>query len=192
MEPFLGQIIMFGGNFAPRGWALCDGQTLSIAQNSALFSILGTIYGGDGRTNFKLPDLRGRSPMHEGTGPGLPTVSLGQSLGAASTTLDVNNLPSHNHTIVGDVNVDVQINCNGGQGTAAVPTGNFPAADTSGFTNDYSTTANGTMNAGIATATSTNTLSTLNLGIATPFENRHPVQVVSFIIALLGTFPSRN
>ena len=73
-EPFIGQIVMFGGNFAPRGWAFCDGQLLAINTNQALFSILGTTYGGDGRTSFGLPDLRGRSPMHEGDGPGLPPV----------------------------------------------------------------------------------------------------------------------
>ncbi len=78
MEPFIGQIIMFAGNFAPRGWASCDGQILPIADHHALFSVLGTTYGGDGRTTFALPDLRGRVAMHEGTGPGLPQRHLGQ------------------------------------------------------------------------------------------------------------------
>jgi len=79
MDPFIGQIIMFGGNFAPRGWALCDGQLLSIADNTALFSILGTTYGGDGRRTFGLPDLRGRLAMHAGQGPGLPARRLGSA-----------------------------------------------------------------------------------------------------------------
>ena len=98
MEPLLGQIIMFGGNFAPRGWAFCDGQLLPIAQNTALSSILGTTYGGDGRTTFGLPDLRGRVPMGGGHGPGLSPRSLGQKGGNETTTLTVSNLPPHNHS----------------------------------------------------------------------------------------------
>ena len=94
MDPFIGEIIMFGGNFAPRGWALCNGQLLSISQNSALFSILGTTYGGDGRTTFGLPDLRGRVSMHPGTGPGLSPRSLGQKGGAETETLTTSNMPS--------------------------------------------------------------------------------------------------
>jgi microcystin-dependent protein len=86
-EPFLGEISMFGGNFAPRGWAFCNGQLLPISTNTALFSLLGTIYGGDGRTTFALPDLRGRSPIHFGTGPGLSPRPLGQKIGA-ETTMD--------------------------------------------------------------------------------------------------------
>lgn len=100
MEPFIGQIIMFGGNFAPRGWALCDGQLLPISQYSALFSILGTFYGGDGRTTFGLPDLRGRVPMHPGNGAGLTQRQLGQKLGAENNVLTTPNLPSHNHGVV--------------------------------------------------------------------------------------------
>ena len=97
-EPFIGQIIMFGGNFAIRGYALCNGQLLSIAQNTALFSLLGTTFGGDGRTTFGLPDLRGRVPVHMGQGPGLTNYSLGQSAGAEQVTLTVNQIPAHTHT----------------------------------------------------------------------------------------------
>jgi len=96
-DPFLGEIIMFGSNFAPRGWALCDGQLLPISENSALFSLLGTIYGGDGRVTFGLPDLRGRVPIHEGEGPGLSNRNIGAKSGSASNTLNVNQLPSHDH-----------------------------------------------------------------------------------------------
>ena len=99
-EPFLGEISMFGGNFAPRGWAFCDGQLLSIAQNSALFSLLGTIYGGDGRTTFGLPDLRGRVPMHHGNGPGLSSHPIGQKSGSETVILNVLQLPAHNHTVI--------------------------------------------------------------------------------------------
>ena len=93
-EPFIGSIVMFAGNFAPQGWALCNGQLLPIQQNAALFSILGTTYGGDGKTTFALPDLRGRVPVHSGQGPGLSLYNLGQSGGAENVTLTVNQLPA--------------------------------------------------------------------------------------------------
>jgi microcystin-dependent protein len=98
-EPFIGEIRMFGGTFAPRGWALCDGQLLSISTYTSLFSILGTTYGGDGRTTFALPDLRGRAPIHAGTGPGLSPKTLGQKGGTQTETLSIVQMPSHNHTI---------------------------------------------------------------------------------------------
>ena len=98
MDPFLGEIIMFGGNFAPRGWAFCDGQLLPINANSALFSILGTTYGGDGRTTFQLPDLQGRVAIGEGRGPGLTDRRLGQKGGERKVTLTPQNMPSHHHT----------------------------------------------------------------------------------------------
>jgi microcystin-dependent protein len=97
-EPFVGQITMFAGGFAPRGWALCDGQLLSIAEHSALFSLLGTRYGGDGRTTFALPDLRGRVPMHPGTGPELTARRLGERGGEERVRLTVEDMPSHTHT----------------------------------------------------------------------------------------------
>jgi len=101
-EPFIGEISMFGGNFAPRNWAFCDGQLLAISQNTALFSLLGTIYGGDGRTTFALPDLRGRVPIHSGNGPGLSNYRVGQKGGTETVTLNVTQIPSHNHTVKGN------------------------------------------------------------------------------------------
>ncbi|MCP3973971.1 MAG: phage tail protein [bacterium] len=98
-DPYLGEISWFAGNFAPRGWALCNGQLLQISQNPALFSVLGTTYGGDGRTTFALPDMRGRSPIHMGTGPGLSNRRLGERGGSETTTISVANLPAHTHTI---------------------------------------------------------------------------------------------
>ena len=98
-DPFLGEIVMFAGNFAPRGWAFCDGQLLAISNNQALFSILGTTYGGDGRTSFALPDLRGRVSMHPGNGPGLSSYGLGQKGGAEQITLTQLQMPSHNHGV---------------------------------------------------------------------------------------------
>lgn len=99
IEPFIGEISIFGFNFPPRYWATCDGQLLPIAQNTALFSLLGTFYGGDGRTTFALPDLRGRVPMHMGNGPGLSGRQLGEITGTETTSINVNNLPSHNHNV---------------------------------------------------------------------------------------------
>src|SRR5512137_2743840 len=101
-DPFLAQIIMFGGNFPPLGWAFCDGQVLPIAQNTALFSLLGTTYGGDGRTTFALPDLRGRMPMAQGQGPGLSLRSLGESSGESQHTLSAAEMPPHRHTMNAD------------------------------------------------------------------------------------------
>ena len=98
-EPFVGEIRMFAGNFAPRGWAFCDGQLLAVSQNDALFSLLGTIYGGDGRTTFGLPDMRGRIPIHAGTGPGLSQRRLGAKSGSENVTVTANQLPSHTHPL---------------------------------------------------------------------------------------------
>ena len=116
-EPFIGQIIMFGGNFAIRNWAFCDGQLLAVSQNDALFSLLGTIYGGDGRTTFGLPDLRGRVPIHQGSGPGLSPRTLGTAGGTEDVTITTNQLPSHTHAL----------QVTSGTGHAADAQGNLPA-----------------------------------------------------------------
>ncbi len=99
-DPFIGEMMIFAGNFCPTGWAKADGQYLQISQNQTLFSIIWTIYGGDGRTTLRLPDMRGRSALHAGTGPGLSPVQLGQSSGSESHTLSINQLPSHSHTVM--------------------------------------------------------------------------------------------
>ncbi len=106
-EPFIGEISMFAGNFAPRGWAFCNGQLLPISQNQALFALLGTTYGGDGRTTFALPDLRGRVSIHPGNGPGLSSYRLGQRGGSEQQHLTVNQLPAHQHNITGNVSIPV-------------------------------------------------------------------------------------
>lgn len=99
MEGYIAQIILFAGTFAPRGWAFCQGQILSISQNTALFSLLGTTYGGNGQTTFALPDLRGRAPIGTGQGPGLSSISLGQMAGTENVTLLITQLPAHTHTV---------------------------------------------------------------------------------------------
>jgi microcystin-dependent protein len=167
-EPFLAQIMMFGGNFAPRGWALCNGQILPIAQNTALFSLLGTTFGGNGQTTFGLPDLRGRVPVHAGQGPGLSNVSLGEAAGNESVTLTQNQMPQHTHGVAAS---------NGGS-TASRPAGNVLAAGGS-----YASASDGTtMNPAMIGAA----------GGGQPHENRQPYLGVNFIIALEGIFPSRN
>ena len=100
VEPYIAEIVLFGGNFAPRGWAFCDGSLLSIAQNTALFSLLGTTYGGNGQTTFALPDLRGRVAIHAGQGPGLTPRDLGESFGTEQVTLTVAQLPAHSHSVL--------------------------------------------------------------------------------------------
>ncbi len=172
-QPFLGQIIAFGGNFAPRGWAKCEGQLLAINQNQALFSILGTTYGGDGRTTFGLPDLRGRSMVGPGTGPGLSPVQLGQRGGTQTTTLNATNIPP----------LPVSVRLGGAVGNQSIGTNRYLAFNALGetiFTDTAPSSA--TMNPGTA-ATG---------GQGTSFSNQSPFTSVTMIIALQGTFPSRN
>jgi microcystin-dependent protein len=175
-EPFLAEIRMFGGNFAPRGWALCNGQILPIAQNTALFSLLGTTYGGNGQTTFALPDLRSRVPLHPGQGPGLSNYSLGQSGGTESNSLTQQNIPP--------LPVTISINCNADSDTSK-PGGHFPAGTSAG--NGYATASDGStkLNAAAATALPVG-------GGSQPVNNIQPYLCVNFIIALEGIFPSRN
>ncbi len=176
-DPFVGEIRMVGFNFAPVGWALCDGQLLSIAQNTALFSLLGTTYGGNGTTNFALPDLRGRIPLHQGQGPGLSPYVLGQSSGSENVTLTNAQMPAHSHTLAAASVV----------GGSASPQNNFIAEvldpNTGAGVNAFNTTSNGgTMNPGAISTSGGNQ----------PHNNIQPYLCVNFIIALQGIFPSRN
>lgn len=167
-EPFLGQISIFGFNFPPRGWATCSGQILPIAQNTALFSLLGTTYGGNGQTTFALPDLRGRVPVSFGQGPGLSNVQLGQQAGSETVTLTSGQLAQHNHGIV----------ASNAAATGSRPGGNFLSAGGS-FTNTSDGT---TMNPGMDQVA----------GGGQPHENRQPYLGLNVCIALEGIFPSRN
>jgi len=177
MNPFIGQVIMFAGNFAPRGWAYCQGQTLPIAQNTALFSILGTTYGGDGRTTFMLPDLQGREPMQQGNGPGLNHVSLGEKGGQEKVSLNSTNIPNHNHTatLFGENTVADQQN----------PKDNMLGA-----------TPNDLIYAPIAAGNNKNmgtgSITVANAGSGTPHQNMQPFTVMNYIIALVGVYPSRS
>lgn len=170
-EPFVGEIRMFAGNFAPRGWAYCDGQLLAVSQNDALFSLLGTIYGGDGRTTFGLPDMRGRIPIHAGTGPGLSQRRLGSKGGAEKVTLTVNQLPSHTHTMKASTELAGDSN----------PQNNVPGQSPS-------------IDLYIEDASTQNLASTALLGVggSRSHTDLMPFLCVHFIIALFGIYPSRN
>jgi microcystin-dependent protein len=174
MEPFIGQIMMVGFNFAPRGWALCDGQLLPIAQNTALFSLLGTSFGGDGRTTFALPDLRGRVALHVGTGAGLPSIGWGERSGSYSFTLTTNQLPAHSHT--GRIKAS---------GNAANT--NTPAGHALGLAEAYSDQE---LTAPLLTAP--NTIQTDSTGSGQSINHRPPYLGIYHVIALTGLFPSRN
>ena len=188
MEPFLAQIIMFGGNFAPRGWAFCDGQLLPIASYSALFSIMGTTYGGDGRTTFALPDLRGRAPIHEGHGPGLPSYRLGQKGGEPTHTLNVTEMPSHNHIATGTVKASTS------DGTTNIPTGNVLAVGKTPIDRSTIVDSNIYTNATPNTNMASNevTVHVNNNGGNLAHNNMQPYLTTNYIIALQGIFPSRS
>lgn len=176
MDPFIGQVIMFAGNFAPRGWAFCDGQLLAIANYNALFSILGTTYGGDGRTTFGLPDLRGRVPVHPGSGPGLSTYKLGQKGGAENVTLNVNQIPAHNHPS------ELTLNA-----------GNTAPATKNAANNILASSAiYGTGTADVAMNPGSIAGSIGNTGGGQGHTNVQPFNCVNYIIALEGTYPSRS
>lgn len=172
MEPFIGQIMPVGFNFPPRGWALCDGALLPISQNTALFSLLGTTFGGDGRTTFQLPDLRGRSIVHVGNGPGLGNISWGQKGGAESITLNTAHMPAHNHTTTMNLGGNPE---EAGAGHYLASGGTFYAEDAASGSH---------LNAGAITSA--------NTGNGQSFNNRNPFLGIYVCIALTGIFPSRN
>ena len=172
-EPFVGQIIMFGGNFAIRGYAFCDGQLLPISQNQALFSILGTTYGGDGQTTFALPDLRGRAPIHMGQGPGLTPRPLGENGGSEAVTLTMPEMPNHTHGL------GVQ----SGTADQDSPVNHVLGAEAAGATAVYSNQPpNATANQQSITPTGGNQ----------PHQNMQPYLTINFQIALVGIYPSRS
>lgn len=197
-EPFIGEIMMFAGNFVPRGWALCNGQLLSISQNSALFAILGTTYGGDGETTFALPNLQGRVPVHAGRSPGTSQYNLGETNGTENVTLTINELPAHNHTVAlsgtGDVSV-AQGACTAAGNTPTPGPNTVPAKVPGGVSgiSAYSTTAPDTTLLPVRTTTAVNVSgNTGAVGKNLPVPIVQPYVVVNFIIALQGVFPSRN
>lgn len=173
-EPFIGEIKIVGFNFAPQGWAKCDGQLLAISQHNALFSLFGTYYGGDGRTTMGLPDLRGRFPMHYGSGPGLSSRNIGTKSGTEAHSLSINQLAPHSHT--GTVVSSTS------EGDRTDPTGAFPARPEEPV-QPYAGSSGGTMAPG--------SVQTTNTGNGSTIGHMPPFQTLNFIVALVGLYPTR-
>ncbi|HEX4007812.1 MAG TPA: tail fiber protein [Acidobacteriaceae bacterium] len=173
-NPFLGEIRVFGFNFAPVGWALCNGEVLPISQNTALFSLLGTYYGGDGRTTFALPNLQGRFPINQGTGIGLSSRSIGETGGSATVALTVSELPVHTHLV----------NCVSKAGNVSSPAGAAFAETPGGKPDAYAPAT--------WPKTKLSAAAVANTGGGQPHENRPPYLVLNFCIALQGVFPARS
>lgn len=172
-EPFIGEIRMFGGTFAPAGWAMCQGQLQAIAQNDTLFNLIGTTYGGDGQTTFGLPDLQGRLPLHAGQGPGISqSYQLGEKAGVESVTLTVQQIPLHTHTFLATQDI----------GQNAQPQNAFYAQVSTGqlYSEPLDPLVN--MNQNMAGP----------VGGSQPHENMMPYLVLTFIISLFGVFPTQN
>jgi microcystin-dependent protein len=168
-NPYVGEIRMFGGSFAPAGWAFCDGQTMAISENDTLFNLIGTTYGGDGQSTFNLPDLRGRVPIHMGTGKNGTTYQLAEKAGEESVTVTVNQMPAHTHGLLASTNLANDANPLNNilsEATAADPYATFPAT--------------------VAMAPQSIT----SAGGSQPHENLQPYACINFIISLFGTYPS--
>ncbi len=171
-EPFVAEVRIFAGNFAPRGWAFCNGQLLPVSQNTALFSLIGTTYGGDGRTTTALPNLEGRAPMHPGRGPGLTSRRLGQRGGTETVTLSEAQMPNHTHTL---------------RGRNAPASANAPSTNTS-----LARSSLGFAYKDATPGVSLNAGSLKNTGGSQFHNNLQPFLTMNFIIALVGLYPSRS
>ena len=171
-DPFVAEIRIFPFNFAPRGWAWCDGQLLPLSQNTALFSLLGTTYGGNGKSNFALPDLQGRAPMHPGQGPGLSLHDLGETGGSETVTLLESEIPSHSHGVT----------CAQSDATVRLPPGEYPATGTGGILMYQAPGPLVQLNGNTVTPA----------GGDQPHNNMQPYLTFYFCIALQGVFPPRT
>jgi microcystin-dependent protein len=174
-EPFVAEIRIFAGNFAPRGWAFCNGQLLPISQNTALFSLIGTTYGGDGRTTTALPNLEGRAPMHPGRGPGLTDRRLGQRGGVETVTLTEAQMPNHNHTLMVSPNP-----------------GETPGPNSGGNANALARSVGGAIYGNAASEVPMAEQSMPDAGGSQAHNNMQPYLTMNFIIALVGLYPSRS
>jgi microcystin-dependent protein len=185
-NPFVAEVRMFGGNFAPTGWAFCNGQLLPINQNQALFSLLGTTFGGDGKVTFALPDLRGRVAIGSGQGPGLSLYDLGQRGGAETVILTIGQLPAHTHVATAGT---LTMRAKNAVGNSQSPLNSVPAIEAAGVTATYST-ANADANMGATAIAGAPALA--EAGLNQPVGILPPYLTMSYIIALQGIFPSRN
>ena len=170
-SPYIGEIRMFGGNFAPSGWAFCAGQLMPISENDALFTLIGTTYGGDGQETFGIPNLNGRVPIHQGQGKSGTTYQMGEMAGTESITLTVQQIPIHNHSFLAD----------GAQGNQVTPAGNYPA-NSFNVTPYINQPTDGNMNGNAITP----------IGGSQPHENMQPYLCINYIISLFGIFPQQN
>jgi len=175
-EPFIAEIRIFAGNFAPRSWAFCDGQLMPISNNTALFSLIGTTYGGDGRTTTALPNMQGRAPMEPGRGPGLTRRRLGEKLGIPTVTLSENQMPSHTH----------YVRANQSPGGVAAPSNTTSIAAAGGRGDDLYSSATSSNLVGLSSETVEST------GGNQAHDNMQPYLALNFIIALQGLYPSRS
>ncbi|VAX10040.1 Microcystin dependent protein [hydrothermal vent metagenome] len=192
-EPFIGQISMFGFNFAPRGWSFCSGQILSISQNTALFSLLGTTYGGDGRSTFALPDFRGRFPMSYGAGPGLPSYPIGMRSGRYAHQITLPELPSHTHGASVEV-TSATLAASTEGGSIAKAEANAYIASQSSLGADKNFIPNGSegTTANLSGITVSSTATIQNTGGSQAMNITNPFLAINFSIALMGIYPSRN
>ncbi|MGZ5435474.1 MAG: phage tail protein [Pyrinomonadaceae bacterium] len=171
-EPFIGEIRMFGGNFPPSGWAFCQGQLMPISENDALFTLIGTTYGGDGQQTFGIPDLQGRAPVHAGQGPGITqNYQLGEKAGVESVTLTTQQIPIHNHAFIASGDLADQIT--GTNGVLANPVS---------LSTYFTAAPDSSLNANSVTP----------VGGSQPHENLQPYLCISFILSLFGVFPTQN
>ena len=201
MEPFIGQIIMFAGNFAPRDWAFCQGQTLAISEYTALFSIIGTTYGGNGRTTFDLPDLRGRAPIGQGQGNGLTSRIMGEQIGIEDITLSTAQMPIHSHaaeTTISGSSVTAKLKASSAEGTTNVPLNNYLAKPSNiglQSINMYDSSADIEMASDAIeidlSAVTANT-TTDDTGGNSAHNNIQPSLVMNYIICMNGVYPPRN
>jgi microcystin-dependent protein len=191
MQAFLSTILVWPPNFAPNGWALCAGQLMSISQNTALFSLLGTTYGGDGITTFGLPNLQGRVPVGAGQGSGLSLYNLGDNGGVESVTLGINTMPQHSHSATQNLSVSLPAVTTTGTTNQPAPSV-APAAPTDAARNPVNVYSDATPNQNLGKPSISGTISIGLTGNGLPHENRQPYLAVNYIIALQGFFPSRG
>ncbi|MCG8476549.1 MAG: tail fiber protein [Cytophagales bacterium] len=197
MEGTIGEVRLFGGDFAPRAWAFCNGELLSISSNQALFSIVGTTYGGDGRTTFGLPDLRGRVAVHEGTGPGLSEKKLGERSGNETVTLGFIQIPPHTHTgRVESLSAVTSVVSMDDDGNSSDPKNNFPAITESGYMYGDAVNPSGKKMAGdlvsLDKEKTVSAESTISGADPKPHNNMQPFLTLRYIICLQGKYPDRN
>lgn len=199
MEVYLGMVTIFGFSFNPRGWMTCSGQQLSIAQNTALFSLLGTTYGGNGQTTFGLPDLRGRVPLGAGQGPGLQNYDLGQMSGSEANTLTIAQMPAHNHpataTSESTSTSTSALFAEGTPANAQNPAGKMLASGQSIYANEDAANNRQMSSQAVTTTTTTTTTTTVNVNVAggsQPVNNLQPYIAMNYCICVEGIFPSRN